>query len=927
VAGFDAFISYSRRASTTLAINLQGAVERFAKPWYALRAIRVFRDDASMSANPALWSTIERGLIDAEWFLLLASPPAAQSEYVAREVTWWREHKSSDRILIVLEEGVDIAWDREANDFDFEATDSLPRALSGAYAEEPRWIDLRWFEPDGGLGVRDPRWLERVADISAAVRGVERDELIGENVRQHRRAQRLVRLGISLLSLLLVASLVATFVAVGQRSEANRQRDAANREATIALARQLSAQAVTLAPTDLQTASLLAVQAYRTHADAQTLAALFKIATASPHLVRPMKVGALVTASAVTPSGLVVTGDEAGKVQLWDVGRPTVVAQLSATVTSVAVSDDGRTVAAADTTQAVLWSGGDTVPVSGVAPWFVALDAAGTRLAVSDNAKRTGVWAVAAGGPQLLGVARAYGSGLAFGPAGLSVYGQASAMWFLVDPDTAAVTGRGRHTVGQGNKTAVSADGATFAGYNGGADVDVWRDEAAFAADAVPNAVAHTTFASGLALALSADGSLVAGQTDGRVEVAAVQALQAAPQQPEVLDGAGPMDSGNGGAIAFGGDRYLVSASDTTAMLWDLTQFNRFGRSWPVPVPSGCTACGATHAALSPDGSRLALWALGDGDTGPVLVDLGTGASTLLDPTLEHGYDALAWSGDDRLLGFASATSTLMSIELPDATATPVATVHLAGDFDAVVDLAATRSRAELVARSGQIYRVDLDTGTVTESDLLLGAPHIDSAYVWEFAPDASQLAVLIADPSGSGGSDGLVVADLDKDELTYQGPAVAFAWDAGSRLHVFDGTSASVLRDGALTDKHPATGVDPYPPPVLSPDAAILVTGGNLSDIRLLDLTRQAAVFGTVPVPQHENAIPAVAITPDGAALVVAVPEVVTPEVPPSVDVLSLDPRDWITAACAVATRDLTKDDWARYGVGPAPDDLRCER
>ena len=277
--GFDVFISYSRRASTTLATDLQVAVERFAKPWYRLRAARVFRDDASMSANTALWSTIERGLRDAEWLVLLASPLAAQSPYVAKEIGWWRDHKSPDRILLVLEDGVDIVWDRAAGDFDFTVTDSLPRALSGAYAEEPRWIDLRWYEATGSLGRQDPRWPERVADIAAAVRMVERDELVGENVRQHRRAQRLLRAGLATLSLLLAASLVATFVAVGQRSEAQRQRteaetqrDAASTQARIALARQLAAQAVALAPTDLPTASLLAVQAFRTHDDAQTRA-------------------------------------------------------------------------------------------------------------------------------------------------------------------------------------------------------------------------------------------------------------------------------------------------------------------------------------------------------------------------------------------------------------------------------------------------------------------------------------------------------------------------------------------------------------------------------------------------------------------------------------------------------------------------------
>ena len=76
---FKAFISYSRAASQPLAVDLQNGLERFAKPWYRLRAMRVFRDDTSMAANTALWSTIETGLKQAEWFILLAIPASASS--------------------------------------------------------------------------------------------------------------------------------------------------------------------------------------------------------------------------------------------------------------------------------------------------------------------------------------------------------------------------------------------------------------------------------------------------------------------------------------------------------------------------------------------------------------------------------------------------------------------------------------------------------------------------------------------------------------------------------------------------------------------------------------------------------------------------------------------------------------------------------
>ncbi|MGE0220638.1 TIR domain-containing protein, partial [Mycolicibacterium sp.] len=136
---FGAFISYARAPSAPLAVALQTGLEKFAKPWNRLRAIRVFRDDASMSANSALWSTIERALQEAQAFILLATPEAAASTYVDNEVAWWVRHKGAQRMLLVHAGGT-IGWDRAAGEFTVES--AIPPALRGAYAEEPRWVDM-----------------------------------------------------------------------------------------------------------------------------------------------------------------------------------------------------------------------------------------------------------------------------------------------------------------------------------------------------------------------------------------------------------------------------------------------------------------------------------------------------------------------------------------------------------------------------------------------------------------------------------------------------------------------------------------------------------------------------------------------------------------------------------------------------------------
>ena len=76
---YKAFMSYSHAADGNLAPAVQSALHRFARPWYKLRSLRVFRDKTSLSATPELWPTIERALTESEYFLLFASPEAAQS--------------------------------------------------------------------------------------------------------------------------------------------------------------------------------------------------------------------------------------------------------------------------------------------------------------------------------------------------------------------------------------------------------------------------------------------------------------------------------------------------------------------------------------------------------------------------------------------------------------------------------------------------------------------------------------------------------------------------------------------------------------------------------------------------------------------------------------------------------------------------------
>jgi hypothetical protein len=139
---YDAFISYSHAADGQLAPALQSTLQRYAKPWYRRRALRVFRDDTGLSANPHLWTSIVEALDGSRWFILLSSPDAARSEWVGREIAHWVEHKGADRILPVVTDGT-WSWDDAAGDLDRSSTAAHP-ALFGVFDEEPRHVDLTW---------------------------------------------------------------------------------------------------------------------------------------------------------------------------------------------------------------------------------------------------------------------------------------------------------------------------------------------------------------------------------------------------------------------------------------------------------------------------------------------------------------------------------------------------------------------------------------------------------------------------------------------------------------------------------------------------------------------------------------------------------------------------------------------------------------
>src|SRR5215471_8831810 len=220
MALYDAFISYSHAKDKPIAAALQSVVQKLGKPWYRRRALRVFRDDTSLSATPHLWPSIEQALSQSRFLILLASPEAATSRWVGQEIAYWLDHNSADTVLIALSDG-ELDWGEAISDFRWSETTPLPSALKNRFAHEPQWIDLRPYR-DRSI----PRGMEFMglgADFAAAIHGIPKEDLLSEEVRQQRRFRTLAGTAATLLVALLVAAGWQWRIAETQRGIAEAQ--------------------------------------------------------------------------------------------------------------------------------------------------------------------------------------------------------------------------------------------------------------------------------------------------------------------------------------------------------------------------------------------------------------------------------------------------------------------------------------------------------------------------------------------------------------------------------------------------------------------------------------------------------------------------------------------------------------------------------
>ena len=209
---FRAFISYSHR-DAAIAGWLHRSLEGYRVPKHLIgssttvgfdpvpaRLTPIFRDREDLPAATDLSAAVKAALAVSDSLIVICSPAAAASPWVAREIETFHALHPTRPVLLAIAEG--------------EPADSFPPAIR-ALAAEPLAADLRKSGDGRRLGL-----LKLVAGIT----GLPLDRLAQRDAQ--RRQRRVMAVTLAAVAALILMSVLLAF-AVLARSESERQRQQA----------------------------------------------------------------------------------------------------------------------------------------------------------------------------------------------------------------------------------------------------------------------------------------------------------------------------------------------------------------------------------------------------------------------------------------------------------------------------------------------------------------------------------------------------------------------------------------------------------------------------------------------------------------------------------------------------------------------------
>ena len=589
---YDGFMSYSHAADDRLAPALQRGLQLLAKPWNSRGALRIFRDETGLSTNPHLWSSIESVLDESDWFVLLASEEAARSQWVNKEISHWLATKPVDHLLPVVTDGT-WEWDPGAEDFS-AASSAVPQALRGALSAEPRHLDLRWARTETDLDLRNTRFRSAVADLAAPMHGVAKDELEGEDIRQHRRTRRLARAGVSALAILVVIAVVLGVLALVSRNQA--VSTGAN-----ARAQALAAESLSELSADPEVSVLLARQAVEVAPIPKAIAALRQSMDASPVRLALPTAPAKLCGSGNSTSGPVIAYNSGGTrlaeslctgdVVVFDAASGHLIYRrhLAAQASAAAYDPNGHWLAVGTDAGVDLLdptTGAVRLRLDGYGePQSVAFNPAGSQLAAI-SPQGTTVWNLPSGVVRV-SLGYVYDGNLAFTPDGRFLVVGTEGPTVVVDVASGQIAQRlspPGQILNSGSVSPIALHGTTLVvGANVSptgdvtGDVDMW-DTRTWTMSSVLTTVSGTAIGD---VAISPDGQKVSvGNYDGTGGVWSVS-----PDEEQVSLSGQTADI-NSIAFSPNGANVATASNDGTARVY------RAGGPWLNTLPATLCGCG-----------------------------------------------------------------------------------------------------------------------------------------------------------------------------------------------------------------------------------------------------------------------------------------------------------------------------------------------
>jgi WD40 repeat protein len=756
---------------------------------------------------------------------------------------------------------------------------------------------------------------------------------------RYARRVRPLRTAVSAIAILAVAGTSAGVLVTVQARSAEGTADAqAARQHTAALSGTLAADALANISTNLDIAELLAAEAYRLDPDPQTSAALFAVVTADPHLVRYLPATASVTALASSADGqTAVAGVADGEVLRWDLTdfQRSVVARLPAAIASVGVSQDGTTIAAADSTSALVWvEGKDTrqIPVPpgqeisavAVSPagQYAAFSLSGTGPNARDYVVLDDVWTGKSVTAQIhwpIASFPAPVSSLDFnGETQLMVLGNIASWERLAIPSLTAVSASGILAGADDRAQAMSATGKFISWTDGGSPLQVWTTS--HAPSGAPTLGAGEVGVNPNALAISTDGQAAAEADDGTIYVSGITSYGNASSSTVLpLNGNTAI---NELTFAGSGHSELLSASGSFITLWNLDQYSRIAQSVSADIPATCVACPGPGIYPSPDGDQAIITGSLSGTAALIsLPRSGRSAQVTLPGQENIRYGPALWAPDGKEFsiltpsdGAGEVWSATNQLEYTSSWPSQPSLSYTGSNAAAVLLRAPGDTKIIEIGTAGNVIIRNPETGAVERQVAGPVIPYPLGFGSWsQVAADASAKYAAVLVQTGSSATIVVDVINTSTGAVTRLpgGSASGVAYDG--ELLVVQRTSGTLevwSDDGQHLIRSFAGDVNATAGPVVSP-AGLAVEVNSDGSAPVYDVSSGQQVGSIVlPVSGFLKGT-SVAFTPDGQDLISAT------EGSGQVTEWSFSPSSWSTVACTSAGHSLTSQEWQQYVGG----------